>query len=103
MRTWKFSPLKRDRNGNFTTDKLIENSGRLVMEGGSCEWEGVIIITSKADARIIEAAPDLLGATKLAYEALSEGKGFYQSTTAAKMRAAIAKADGPDQRLDPDQ
>lgn len=46
------------------------------------------------NARLIAAAPDLLAALNLAYEALGEERGFHQSTTAIKIRAAIAKAEG---------
>jgi hypothetical protein len=62
--------------------------------------EGRPIAERKANARLIAAAPELLEALELAYEAAMEpsrnGKpdGFAQSTTAIKIRAAIQKAKG---------
>ena len=45
-----------------------------------------------ANARLIATAPKLLAALREIYEGACEDKGFYQSTTAAKARAAIEEA-----------
>jgi hypothetical protein len=43
---------------------------------------------------LLAAAPELLEALKLAHDALGESRGYHQSTTATRIRAAIAKAEG---------
>lgn len=48
--------------------------------------------TFEANKRLIEAAPDLAAALRMAYAALTEQCGFAQSTTAIRIRKVLHDA-----------
>jgi hypothetical protein len=68
----------------------------VVRDGG--KYDGAMIATEvcngEANAQLIAAAPEMLKELELAHAALSEGRGYGQSTTANRIRSAIRKAKG---------
>jgi hypothetical protein len=84
-----------------------ENMGRCILSdaGTDREWTAVGIADKDGyaesvaychpdNAPLVSAAPEMLDALRLAHKALSARKGYAQSTTATRVRAAIAKAEG---------
>lgn len=83
----------------IVSENPIKRLGYLIGAPGDDRGRHVANVFERDDATLFAAAPDMLAALKLAHECLLEpsesGKpdGYGQSTTATKIRAAIAKAE----------
>ncbi len=91
MTPWIVDNVKTDGGLNITyvataTDEQISPIAKVTSHNASANAAFIV--------RACNTHDELVAALEDAYQALSEEMGFYQSTTAIKIRAALRKAKG---------